>query len=149
MRDYYLKNRDFLLKRQKRYNSERKEAIKVYQKEYWKKNHEKVLSYQRKYRKEHPEEHRTSGRNAHRRNRKEVLELMGGKCIRCGFSDIRTLQIDHVNGGGVKEKKKFTAITYLKKVIKSFNEGKNEYQLLCANCNWIKKSERDETNRIK
>ena len=53
--------------------------------------------------------------------------------------DVRCLQIDHVNGGGTKEAKKFYASNnpkYLKKVLED-KEG--NYQLLCAYCNWLKR----------
>src|SRR6478735_3027983 len=38
--------------------------------------------------------------------RQRVVNKLGGKCLHCGFSDIRALQIDHVNGGGNQEFKK-------------------------------------------
>ena len=37
--------------------------------------------------------------------RLSVLEKYGSKCVKCGFSDSRALQIDHVNGGGHAELK--------------------------------------------
>jgi hypothetical protein len=77
------------------------------------------------------------------RLRKAALDVLGGKCIKCGFSDIRALQVDHVNGGGTKDKKK-TTHTYFKIVVESFLKGENKYQLLCANCNWIKRYENKE-----
>lgn len=39
----------------------------------------------------------------------EVLTYYGnGKaaCVKCGFSDIRALCLDHINGGGTKESRK-------------------------------------------
>ena len=70
--------------------------------------------------------------------RETVLLALGNKCCLCGFSDTRTLQIDHINGGGVKEKKEITS-TYYIHVLKEFESGSKKYQLLCANCNWIKR----------
>ena len=49
------------------------------------------------------------------------------------------LQIDHINGGGVKELKKVNGTEHTKKVIRSVLNKENKYQLLCANCNWIKR----------
>src|SRR3990170_8952832 len=43
--------------------------------------------------------------------RKKLIELLGGKCIRCGFSDIRALQIDHITGHGSEELHKKGNIT--------------------------------------
>lgn len=83
-----------------------------------------------------------------RRERNAVIEALGGKCVRCGFIDIRALQIDHINGGGSRERKeiKFKG-AFNKHVLRSFLKGENKYQLLCANCNWIKRFENNE-NRV-
>lgn len=69
--------------------------------------------------------------------------MLGGKCCRCGFADRRALQIDHVNGGGKSELLKYGggSSTYLKKVLSA---PAGIYQLLCANCNWIKRWENNE-----
>ena len=78
-----------------------------------------------------------------RKVRATTLEMLGGKCVRCGFSDSRALQIDHINGGGTKDIRSSSG-SYSKKVQKSFAEDEGMYQLLCANCNWIKRSENNE-----
>lgn len=72
--------------------------------------------------------------------RKKVLDVMGGKCVRCGFDDWRALQIDHVNGGGSAEFKSNGSRAAYKKAA----AGDPDYQLLCANCNWIKRYENNE-----
>ena len=80
------------------------------------------------------------------RNRTEILQLLGSHCIRCGFSDSRALQIDHVNGKGCKERRKFhnSSLLYYRFVLRRIKEGSKDYQLLCANCNTIKKVEKEE-----
>jgi len=70
-----------------------------------------------------------------------LIEL-GNKCCKCGFDDVRALQIDHIHGGGTKETSSMSTVAFYKKVIKE--KGVN-YQLLCANCNWIKRCENNET----
>ncbi len=81
-------------------------------------------------------------RGGHRKRRLELINRMGGKCIRCGFDDWRALQVDHINGGGAKDRcKTASPLVYLKKI----EENKADYQLLCANCNWIKKYENEES----
>ena len=72
-----------------------------------------------------------------------VFEILGKNCRWCGFDDMRALQIDHVNGGGRIEKSKLT-INYYKHVLAKLLAGDNGYQVLCANCNWIKRAERGE-----
>jgi len=78
--------------------------------------------------------------------RKAVLDILGGKCNRCGFDDYRALQIDHINGDGYIERTKGKGFgsDYSKRVMQSFLNGENKYQLLCANCNWIKRVENKE-----
>ena len=87
------------------------------------------------------------------RERKQALKVEvlshygGGKCIcvKCGFSDIRALSIDHIEGGGNRHTKRI-----LKKSGSSFyswlkKEGYPEgYQTLCMNCQFIKRMEQDE-----
>lgn len=78
-----------------------------------------------------------------------TLAALGGKCVRCGFDDYRALQIDHINGEGNKERKQSSAYTgYQRKVLESFLRGENKYQLLCSNCNWIKRSENNEVRKV-
>jgi len=80
-----------------------------------------------------------------RKIRSAALEALGGECIKCGFNDKRALQIDHINGGGSKERKKRNHTgTFHKHVLRSFLNKENKYQLLCANCNWIKRFENNE-----
>lgn len=76
------------------------------------------------------------------RLRLEVSAALGGKCARCGYIDQRALQIDHVNGDGWSELRiGQDKYSYYKKVL---SDTKGRYQLLCANCNWIKRSENQE-----
>lgn len=72
-----------------------------------------------------------------------VYQLLGNKCSNCGFSDIRALQIDHVNGGGSNKERNRNS-SYYKKVAKSIEKNEKEFQILCANCNWIKRWEKGE-----
>ena|SRR3990172_5058498 len=77
-----------------------------------------------------------------------ALKLLGEKCNHCGFNDERALQFDHINGGGVKESKIRTTNHY-KNIIVSILNNENKYQLLCANCNWIKRCEKNEVRKLK
>ena len=59
-----------------------------------------------------------------------ALESLG-KCMICGFTDPRALQIDHVNGGGAKERKERTYIgNFHKHVVISFLKKEGKYQQL-------------------
>ena len=88
--------------------------------------------------------------NAYHSLRNRVIIFLGGRCANpnckwvnddgtfgCVLKDC--LQIDHVNGGGRKEKEK--GANLLRKVLK---DSMGLYQLLCANCNWIKRVKNNE-----
>jgi len=82
--------------------------------------------------------------------RKRLLALYGSKCARCGFSDPRALQFDHVNGDG--HKSRYTYRNAKGQVVRSGTPTRyydiashpEKYQVLCANCNWIKRAEQGE-----
>lgn len=84
-----------------------------------------------------------------KRLKDKVFQKLGNRCNNpaCqwlnadgsrGCIDRRCLQIDHVFGNGSKDRKRdnFCHGTLLRRVLKD-EEGL--YQLLCANCNWIKR----------
>ena len=79
----------------------------------------------------------------------EVLTHYGNGELRCvnpnclvsgGCTDIRALQLDHINGGGCKHRREIRGSgginLYRWLQENNYPEG---YQTLCANCNWIKK----------
>ena len=109
------------------------------------------LAWQRKHRKENRVVHSGYHRTWRRNLRLAVLKKLGGKCANpaCqwlnadgsrGCTDWRCLQVDHVHGNGNTERKLFIntkGIGALYRKILADTDGL--YQLLCANCNWIKK----------
>jgi hypothetical protein len=74
------------------------------------------------------------------RRRLEVLALFGSRCNRCGFDDYRALQVDHLNGGGAQERRGASPSV----LIKMIKANPERYQVLCANCNAIKRIEQRE-----
>lgn len=87
------------------------------------------------------------------RKRKEIIKLLGGKCVN-PFSlnhgdmlnDDRCLEIDHVNNDGCKQRREWLGAShsstgqYYNRILALIKNGSNDYQLLCANCNSIKRS---------
>ena len=65
--------------------------------------------------------------------------------MKCGFSDIRALQLDHIAGGGLKERDKFKGpVTMYYYYSKNLDIAKEKLQVLCANCNYVKRYENEE-----
>lgn len=132
-REYYLKNKERMNERG-RENYAKKKALgwkynKKHSREYQEKNKDRLKEYAKKHQRE---------------IRKTLIILMGGKCVKCGFDDERALQIDHIHGGGYKERKEATSKNFNRRAIKSVKNNEGVFQLLCANCNWIKRHENNE-----
>jgi hypothetical protein len=81
--------------------------------------------------------------------REQIIQLLGGKCIRCGFLDVRALQIDHVYGNGREHLHQIGSNPWriYSGILKEIQAGSKDYQLLCANCNWIKRVENQEAGK--
>ena len=97
----------------------------------------------KKMRREDPgyvERLRSHARDYNRRLRQAVLERLGQKCSRCGYKDVRALEIDHKFGGGTEERRRLGYPTYYVHVLRHLDR----FQILCANCNMIKRRENGE-----
>jgi hypothetical protein len=128
---------------------------------------------QRKYHQKHREYYKMKNREWYQKNknkanihsaicrrnnladyRRQVLKLLGNRCSNSncstlgGESDWRCLQIDHVNGGGRLERKSFSSErSYMKNVLFKIQNSSKDYKLLCANCNWKKKYDKESKPR--
>ena len=92
----------------------------------------------------------------HRAKRDAIISYLGGRCSNpdCawvnpdgtpGCVDSRCLQIDHVRGDGAERRKtgvERSKASLYNAVLKT-TPGEI-YQLLCANCNWIKREQKKE-----
>jgi len=84
---------------------------------------------------------RSSAKKRRQERRMHLIQTFGGKCSKCGFDDWRALQIDHIDGGGNHER--FTTNS-MNKYYDKMIQNPQHYQLLCANCNQIKRYENGE-----
>jgi hypothetical protein len=92
-----------------------------------------------------------------KKNRARALDLRG--CVRCDFTDPRALQVDHVNDDGAEHRRSLSdgpfekgkpqsgafMYRYYNDILLNADSGK--FQLLCANCNTIKRAEHVERQR--
>ena len=126
-----------------------------YHKEYAKKNRKKLSEYSldyyhkknlKEYAKKHYQKNLLENRKKRRENnnkrRLEIIEFLGKKCVMCGYEDWRALQVDHINGGGNQDRKN---IAHSQSALNTdVRKNPKKYQLLCANCNWIKRYDNKE-----
>lgn len=140
-------------RREKDLAGEREKAA-AYMREWRAKNPDRAREISRagneKYVSKNPATRRKSARDYNARRRAETVEFYGGKCVRCGFADIRALHVDHINGGGKKERDAGRhGLFELWKITKDDPVmARATFQLLCANCNSIKRHENYEFTYI-
>lgn len=77
------------------------------------------------------------------RHRSNLRDLLGGCCVSCGYDDHRALHVDHVDGDGAERRRSGLDIGALA-LLRQATLEPGRFQLLCANCNIIKKLERLE-----
>lgn len=138
-REYYINNRFKLLAQHEEYRNRNKERIKEYDKQYREKNKQRLAQLQREYYQNNPNKAVEHSKKVREKVRDQVFDILGTrKCIKCGFSDIRALQFDHINGDGGK-------LGYRLTFYRDNPEfTKKTLQVLCANCNFIKRHFRGE-----
>ncbi len=123
-------NRNWINNNRERYMKQHRAYEKL-----WKKNH--IDHVRRKSR-----EWNKKSRN---KNRSIVLKHYSPNliCQRCGCNNIHLLSIDHMNGDGAQSRKKLkTSYMIYRHIIKD-NFPLN-FQVLCWNCQWIKRHENKE-----
>ncbi len=111
-------------------------------------NRDKIRVQEKNYRESHKLERSKIQSLRNYKLRIEVISHYGnGKCacVRCGGDDMRTLSIDHINGGGNKHRKVIgTGGAHLYSWLKN-NHYPEGYQTLCMNCQFIKRLENHES----
>jgi len=70
--------------------------------------------------------------------RSRAVAHLGGACKSCGIRDARVLCFDHIDG--LKGQKRESQDMVLRQVL----AGSTAYQLLCHNCNHLKRFENHE-----
>jgi hypothetical protein len=69
-------------------------------------------------------------------SKNKVYGFYGGKCIYCNCADSRFLTIDHILNNGSSHRKEIGQNIYFWLI--SNNMPKDNFQLLCYNCNYSK-----------
>ncbi len=130
-----------------RYYTTHKTEQKVFMHNWYLNNKERVLTKSRNRRLADKQYANKMNRAYRLRIRLDVLTHYGNgvlACVKCGYSDIRALSIDHINGEGNKDRKRRKHNTYKYLINDNYPKG---YQTLCMNCQCIKREEKGEMRR--
>jgi len=133
--EFYLRHRVPILQRVKEYYMDNREQRLQYARNYYLEHQEQALKYAREH-----------GKARHAVLKYTIFTHYSNgepRCAHCGFKDIRALSIDHINGGGTAHRRSLGSSEkfyyWLKK--NNFPDG---FQVLCMNCQWIKRHNNSE-----
>ena len=84
-------------------------------------------------------------KKAHHKMRLNVLQYLGMKCVVCGITDWRVLQVNHKNGGGMIDVRTNGAYKIFSEIL-SGKRPKEDYDVRCANHNILFEYERGRYN---
>lgn len=123
-----------------------KEFITQYNRIYRQKNKDKLRKQNREWKRKNKEKNKELNKQERERLKLEVLIRYSNsnppKCVKCGYSDVRALSIDHILNNGAEERRnnfgsRLNAGTTFYRWLRR-NNFPTGYQTLCFNCNWIK-----------
>ena len=124
--EWYMKRQSELLERSKQYRLNNLERIHIVKKIYWEKRKNHFLNVEKR---------------RLRKIRHELMEILGGEfCKNCGYDIYEALQFDHINGRGCEDRRNFHTGRIMYQFYASNPElARKTLQVLCANCNFIKR----------
>jgi hypothetical protein len=142
---YYLKHRKEIAQRVKERRLKDLEKYRALSLHYYYEHKTEQRESHRRYRIAHPDTYHAERRRMKQRKHDFILQHLGDKCSRCGFSDKRILEIAHINVDPLRSKsgkrKTLTSMSYaaIQKLLPTLT-------LLCPNCHAL--SHLDENGRI-
>lgn len=140
---HYKKNKEYYKTKAKIWKKNHPEAVKKFNHKtsakYYTKHREEIIRKHKMNLRNHPEKIRKINNKSNAKLRIKVLDKFGRKCNNpdCPIPpeklDFRSLQLDHINDDGWKER----ALKY--GIYRKALKDPKDYQLLCAYCNWMKR----------
>jgi hypothetical protein len=85
-----------------------------------------------------PQKFNAIGNKARKKLRIDTVVAYGGKCCSCSIDDVEVLDVDHIDNSGAEDRKNNLWGYNLYRHLKKLGWPKENFQLLCKNCNWKK-----------
>lgn len=150
MKEYYAKNKAKIMKKviEWRKRPENQAKVLAWRKRCWKgyygENAERLLANQRKYRAANKSEMSWGGSIKTIIEKMALIEGYGGKCACCEEDRFEFLTLDHIHGGGNKQRKEKKSAYgqrvaygyFLYRHLRQLGYPKDHYRLLCMSCNF-------------
>lgn len=135
---------------QRNWQAENRDKTSGYYRKYHQTHHEEIQAKRREKRMAEKDNPNRYSRARHDKLRHEVFTKLGGKCVACGVSDYRVLQLNHINGGGhrQREERKLVGDKLLLAILKGTIDNAL-FDVRCANCNMLHARENGLLNRGK
>lgn len=139
-------NRIRLIEYNREYYRQHKDSIMRVKKIWRDKNKDKRRGYNHNFRQKHLYRIRIHEGYYREAMLLYALDVFGHHaCVRCGFKDKRALQFDDINAfGNSGRKKRRVGLVLQCWIVNNPEKAKKKYQVLCANCNWMKRWENNE-----
>ena len=142
-------------------SKQRYKQHKAWYDEYYQKNREKKKAYQKQHQLQNRKRYNEYSLNFYYKNKPYYYEkshavynlnksllydiLGGAKCVECGYNNPLGLQFDHINSDGSKDRKEIGAgRTLILYYARHPQEARLKLQVLCANCNQVKRHTNNE-----
>jgi len=116
-------------------NSDRSRASRI---AYYYADKERAKKRHDVYRENNRDKCNETARKYNKSLRELVLKEYGNKCNCCGEAYAEFLTVDHINNDGAEHRKNLGSKSMLYKWLKKNNFPKDNFQLLCMNCNFSK-----------
>jgi hypothetical protein len=116
-----------------RWRIEHRVYLNAWHKKWREKNKDRLREIEKRRYKKHRVKRCEAARNRARDRRSLIIKTYGNQCVCCGEKRMEFLSIDHVNGGGRKERKNRGIHSFYKSIID--RNFPSEYRILCHNCN--------------
>ena len=106
-------------------------------------NPQKFRKKARDYRKKNPDRVRATERRRREKLHRAYTKILGGKCIKCGETNWRVLQVNHLYGNGAKEYAEYRSPDSFYRAIIHGIRPTHGIDLRCANCQRLYEYERN------
>ena len=134
-REHYAANRATYGKQNRGYYAKNRETVKARSARYRRLHPDKIKAMTARYTKDNAEEISARAKARYMQLRFEVIGAYGGKCVLCGEDRPEFLCIDHTNNNGKADRARHLFGGSLYAALKKVGYPKDDYRLLCFNCN--------------